>query len=59
MNRLPIDEQIPDLLAALSKSHRCLLQAAPGAGKTTRIPLALIDQPWLDGRSIRWCLKLV
>jgi len=29
-----------------------VLQAPPGAGKTTRIPLALLDAPWLESQSI-------
>jgi ATP-dependent helicase HrpB len=49
---LPIDEALPDLRAALSAHDCVVLQAPPGAGKTTRVPLALLDAPWLDGRSI-------
>jgi ATP-dependent helicase HrpB len=40
------------LLAALAAAPAAILQAPPGAGKTTRAPLALLDQPWLAGRSI-------
>lgn len=40
---LPIDECLPDLLTALRTSGRAVLQAPPGAGKTTRVPLALLD----------------
>ncbi|MDK3075854.1 ATP-dependent helicase HrpB [Sedimentitalea sp. JM2-8] len=46
MNRpppLPIDDALPDLLAALRTRGRAVLQAPPGAGKTTRVPLALLD----------------
>src|SRR3989338_5182279 len=39
---LPIDDVLPALLEALERSTRCLLVAQPGAGKTTRVPLALI-----------------
>ncbi|MCH8543297.1 MAG: ATP-dependent helicase HrpB [Alcanivorax sp.] len=49
---LPIDEAMPALLAALSKSPAVVLQAPPGAGKTTRVPLALSDAPWLAGQRI-------
>jgi ATP-dependent helicase HrpB len=50
---LPIDAVIPDLLAALNDHPNAVLQAPPGAGKTTRVPLALLDQPWrVDGRII-------
>ena len=39
---LPIDAVLPDLLAALARAGRAVLQAPPGAGKTTRVPLALL-----------------
>lgn len=40
---LPIEEVLPDLIAALDRSGRAVLQAPPGAGKTTRVPLALLE----------------
>ena len=40
---LPIHESLPELLAALSASGRAVLQAPPGAGKTTVVPLALLE----------------
>ncbi|EYD77650.1 ATP-dependent helicase HrpB [Rubellimicrobium mesophilum DSM 19309] len=40
---LPIDAVLPDLLAALTRHGQAVLQAPPGAGKTTRVPLALLD----------------
>jgi ATP-dependent helicase HrpB len=49
---LPIEPVLPDLRAALRHSTALVLQAPPGAGKTTRVPLALLDEPWLAGRSI-------
>lgn len=49
---LPIEEALPALLAALSGSANAVLQAPPGAGKTTLVPLALLDQPWLAGQKI-------
>ncbi|HXH04208.1 MAG TPA: ATP-dependent helicase HrpB, partial [Candidatus Competibacteraceae bacterium] len=49
---LPIDAVLPEICAQLA-GHPCLvLQAPPGAGKTTHVPLALLEQPWLAGRSI-------
>ncbi len=42
-DELPIDAALPDLRAALADHNRCLLVAQPGAGKTTRAPLALLD----------------
>src|SRR5690606_19937723 len=52
MNRLPIDDVLPDLRAALGERHEVVLEAPPGAGKTTRVPLALLHQPWLAGQRI-------
>ncbi|GFO64701.1 ATP-dependent helicase HrpB [Geomonas paludis] len=48
-----IDTILPELLAALQKGNVAVLQAPPGAGKTTRVPLALLDTPLPDrGRII-------
>ncbi|MFN8651895.1 MAG: ATP-dependent helicase HrpB [Gemmatimonadales bacterium] len=49
---LPIEPILPALAEALGGSGRAVLQAPPGAGKTTRAPLYLLDQPWLAGRKI-------
>ncbi|MET1413619.1 ATP-dependent helicase HrpB [Roseibium sp. HPY-6] len=48
---LPIDAVLPDLLTTLDAHKNAVLVAAPGAGKTTRVPLALLDANWRkDGR---------
>jgi len=49
---LPIDDILPDLRIALAAREAAVLQAPPGAGKTTRVPLALLAEPWLKGKSI-------
>lgn len=49
---LPIDTVLPQLLQTLRSHNAAVLQAPPGAGKTTRVPLALLDQPWLQQRRI-------
>ncbi len=54
---LPIDEVLPQLARTLAESARAVLVAPPGAGKTTRIPLALLDSskfaPWRgDGKIV-------
>jgi len=49
---LPIEEVLPELRAKLAAHSSVVLQAPPGAGKTTLVPLALLDEPWLRGRSI-------
>lgn len=49
---LPIDEVLPLLKEQLRERDNVVLVAAPGAGKTTRVPLALLDEPWLAGRKI-------
>lgn len=48
---LPVEEVLPALREALA-SGTAVLQAPPGAGKTTRVPLALLEAPWLRGRRI-------
>ena len=52
MTSLPIDPLLPELRRLLAAHTRLVLQAEPGAGKTTRAPPALLDAPWLDGRRI-------
>lgn len=52
MNQLPIEGVLPRLRAELAARRRLVLQAPPGAGKTTMVPLALLGEPWLEGRSI-------
>lgn len=48
---LPIDTLLDDLRAALRRGH-VVLSAPTGSGKSTRVPLALLDEPWLAGRRI-------
>jgi ATP-dependent helicase HrpB len=47
---LPIDEALPALSAALRARNVAVLVAPPGAGKTTRVPLVLKDEPWATGK---------
>jgi len=49
---LPIEAVLPALADALRGGTSAVLQAAPGAGKTTVVPLALLDEPWLGGRKM-------
>jgi ATP-dependent helicase HrpB len=49
---LPIDTALPELMQALDADTACLVHAPPGSGKTTRIPLALLDAPWLGAGKI-------
>lgn len=49
---LPIDEVLPELASALERGPFAVLVAAPGAGKTTRVPLALLDSAWRGDRRI-------
>ncbi|MHB2206836.1 ATP-dependent helicase HrpB [Methylobacterium sp. CM6257] len=49
---LPIEAALPDLRRALSGRNAAVLVAPPGAGKTTRVPLDLLEAPWLEGRKI-------
>jgi hypothetical protein len=52
MNSLPIDDVLPALREALATRHEAVLEAPPGAGKTTRVPLALLHETWLAGQTI-------
>ncbi|MDR0278378.1 MAG: ATP-dependent helicase HrpB [Paucimonas sp.] len=52
MISLPIDVVLPALREALAQRHEAVLEAPPGAGKTTRVPLALLNEPWLAGQTI-------
>jgi len=52
MPELPIDSALPDLLTALGRHNNVVLQAPPGAGKTTVVPLALLDCEWLGDKNI-------
>ncbi len=49
---LPIEPSLPAICGALRASAALVLQAPPGAGKTTRVPLALLEEPWLAGQTI-------
>ena len=49
---LPVDEALPALCRALQNGRSAVLVAPPGAGKTTRVPLALLEEPWLAGGRI-------
>ncbi|RYG90958.1 ATP-dependent helicase HrpB [Loktanella sp. IMCC34160] len=50
MTALPIDAALPELIAALRGEGRAVLQAPPGAGKTTRVPLAMLEAGLVTGR---------
>ncbi|MEJ6403625.1 ATP-dependent helicase HrpB [Yoonia sp. 2307UL14-13] len=52
MTTLPIEPVLPDLMAALRDTRRAVLQAPPGAGKTTRVPLAMREAGLIDGKII-------
>ena len=52
MTPLPIEQALPALRQALRQRDEAVLEAPPGAGKTTRVPLALLDEPWLAGQGI-------
>ncbi|GAA3917288.1 ATP-dependent helicase HrpB [Litoribacillus peritrichatus] len=52
MPALPIEAVIPDIKSTLMASHQLILEAPPGAGKTTLVPLALLGEPWLEDQKI-------
>ena len=51
-NSLPIISVVPDVKRALASGGNLVLSAPPGSGKTTGIPPALLDEPWLSGQKI-------
>jgi len=52
MHKLPIHDVLPEIQNTLKLHNRVVLQAPPGAGKTTAVPIALLDQPWLRSKQI-------
>ena len=48
----PVDALLPELSQSLEQHNNVILSAQPGAGKTTRVPIALLDEPWLKGQKI-------
>lgn len=52
MQNLPIVEVLPSVKQELLRSNRLVLQAPPGAGKTTALPLSLLNEPWLKNKKI-------
>jgi ATP-dependent helicase HrpB len=52
MSSLPIEDILPTLRRTLTEGRNALLTAAPGAGKTTRVPLALLETSWLRGKKL-------
>ena len=56
---LPVSHVLPAVGAALAEQKRAVLSAPPGAGKTTLVPLYLLDQAWRgDGKIIDWLDEL-
>ncbi len=49
---LPIEDVIPQILAELREKTRLVISAPPGAGKTTRVPLTLLEEAWPSGRKL-------
>ncbi len=52
MQNLPITHVLPQITATLQNNNRLILQAPPGAGKTTAVPLALLHETWLGEKKI-------
>ncbi|MEE8589560.1 MAG: DEAD/DEAH box helicase, partial [Sulfurimonadaceae bacterium] len=52
MQTLPIHQVIAQIISTLNTSNRLVLQAPPGAGKTTAVPISLLEEVWLEGRQI-------
>ncbi|MCP4044026.1 MAG: DEAD/DEAH box helicase, partial [Gammaproteobacteria bacterium] len=52
MQQLPVHKILPDLSVALRTERMAVLSAPPGSGKTTVVPLALLEEEWLEDQSI-------
>ena len=52
MKDLPIDGIMPEIVAALEETNAVVIEAAPGAGKTTRVPVAIDRAEVTDGRMV-------
>jgi ATP-dependent helicase HrpB len=50
--QLPIHAALPELQAALARGNNAVVEAPPGAGKSTVVPLVLLDEPWARGQRI-------
>ena len=50
--QFPVEAKIPEIKRALAANRSVVLSAPPGSGKTTAVPPALLDEPWLAGRKI-------
>lgn len=50
--KLPVEECLPELGKVLEAGGNAVLVAEPGAGKTTRVPLYLLEQPWMEGQGM-------
>jgi ATP-dependent helicase HrpB len=48
----PVEEIVSELKSRLKENKAVILQAPPGAGKSTIVPLALVSEPWLHGKKI-------
>ncbi|MCB0321113.1 MAG: DEAD/DEAH box helicase, partial [Bdellovibrionales bacterium] len=49
---LPVDSVLPEIALAFEKGRNVILIAEPGSGKTTRVPVSLLDSAWLQGKKI-------
>src|SRR4051812_48070832 len=49
---LPIEAVLGELAQCLRATNAAVLQAPPGAGKTTLVPLAMLNEPWLERRRV-------
>lgn len=49
---LPIEDVIPQIIAELRSGTRLVISAPPGAGKTTRVPLTLLEEHWTQGQRL-------
>ncbi len=52
MKKLPIHEVLPHIQSTLLSHNQLILQAPPGAGKSTVVPISFLNEPWLEDKMI-------
>jgi len=52
LKKLPIHDVINDIKTSLRQNNTLILQAPPGAGKSTAVPISFLNEPWLENKKI-------
>ena len=52
MRQYPVSDILEELKQKLTQTNKVILQAPPGAGKSTIVPIEILNEPWLEGKKI-------